>query len=533
MPDHIDDNSKDGDAAISPEKFSPIKAADIPLSKPLSQGLNPEAGPSNTSAASPGHATPANSSRRLIYGATLLALACVLALFLLTFYQDAPTKATTDLVADKATSPTAHKPTIEEKPFERAQLAAARRSAQDILARVLEKKQTLETLSVQHWAATQYQQALAIANQGDTLYRKRDFKAAISHYERAESQLNALEAGRQPHIEELLSQGLMAINQGRGESAQQAFEKVILIEENHPQALLGLQRSATAPEVFAATQRGDALSLSGDYTAALAEYTQALNLDPLFEAAISGREKAQGLRDDRQFESAINQGFQSLHSGDFNTARKQFSQALILKPESDIAQGGLAQVKNEIAQRAISRLINSAETHERNEQWQMALDTYDNILSRDSSVTAATVGKIRSTARQQLDAKLETFIHQPLRLASPAVFREAQQSLRDAQQIVQAGPRLKQQIDALHQTLAKAQQPQTVVLHSDNLTRVRLFKVAEFAPFHEKTLQLKPGKYTAEGIRPGYRDVRVEFTVPLTAPGANPTPIVVQCREAI
>ena len=163
----------------------------------------------------------------------------------------------------------------------------------------------------------------------------------------------------------------------------------------------------------------------------------------------------------------------------------------------------------------------------------MALDTYDNILSRDSSVTAATVGKIRSTARQQLDAKLETFIHQPLRLASPAVFREAQQSLRDAQQIVQAGPRLKQQIDALHQTLAKSQQPQTVVLRSDNLTRVRLFKVAEFAPFHEKTLQLKPGKYTAEGIRPGYRDVRVEFTVPFTAPGANPTPIVVQCREAI
>jgi len=68
-----------------------------------------------------------------------------------------------------------------------------------------------------------------------------------------------------------------------------------------------------------------------------------------------------------------------------------------------------------------------------------------------------------------------------------------------------------------------------VVLRSDNLTRVSIFKLGEFAPFTEKTLQLKPGKYIAEGIRPGYRDVRVEFTVL----GAGTAPVVVQCRETI
>ena len=539
IDDNIDNNSRNGDETIVPEKFQPITAADIPLSKPLTQTLKPgdqqSADDSSATANHSAHTTPTDASRRWIYSTILIALACVLALFLAIAFQDAPTQ---ELIENQSPSTAEHRPredtpTVEETPFQAAQLAAARRSAQDILARVLQKQQTLETLNVQQWAATQYQQALDTANEGDMLYRNRDFKAAITHYETAENLLNTLEAGREPHISKLLHQGMTALNQGRGEAAQQAFENILLIEENHTQALQGLERIGSLPEVFAATQRGEALLLKGDYAGALAEYTQALHLDPLFEAAISGRKEAQRLDDDAQFQRALNQGFQSLHSGHLDTARKQFSQALALKPQSAVAQSGRAQVDNEIAQRSITRLLNSAQDHESQEQWQMALTAYDSILSRDPAVTAATVGKIRSAARQQLDSTLEQFIAQPLRLASPAVFREAQKSLRDAEQIARAGPRLKQQIKTLSQVLVNAQQPQTVVLHSDNLTRVRLFKVGEFAPFNEKIVQLKPGHYIAEGIRPGYRDVRVEFTVLPTERGASAAPIVVQCQEAI
>ena len=545
MPNNIDDNSKNGNEAISPEKFEPIfepiNAADVPLSKPLSKPLTqtPNADVNQSADSKPsasnhtGNTAPADSSRRWVYGAILAAIACVILLFIATVYQGEPTNPTENLADDKQTSTAKNASTIEESPFQKAQLAAARRSAQDILARVLKKQQALETLNIQQWAAEQYQQALAAAHEGDQLYRDREFKAAIDHYEAAESLLNTLEAGREPHIIQLLSQGFAALNQGQVEAAQQAFEKIVVIEADHPQALQGLQRSVSLPEVFAATERGKTLQLEGDYAGALAEYTQALSLDPLFEAAIAGRKEARGLLDDEQFQTAINQGFQYLHSGDLSTARKHLTRALAIKPQSDVAQSALAQVDNEIAQRAIARLLSSAQTDESNEQWQTALDTYNKILNRDSAVTAATVGKIRSSARQQLDAKLVKFIHQPLRLANPAVYREAQQSLGDAKQIVQAGPRLKQQIKALSQVLVNAQKPQTVVLHSDNLTRVSIFKLGEFAPFTEKTLQLKPGKYIAEGIRPGYRDVRVEFTVLFTLLGADTAPVVVQCRETI
>ena len=533
MADNFDDKprrktvSPDSDPInqdpIAPNQFEPIKATDIPLSQPAKPSADTDHGSTTPSQQAAG------SSQRWVYAAILTALAGVLLLLLATVFQADSTDPAKDHGEDKTASATSVPATIEESPFQKAQRAAARRTAQDILASVLAKQQALEAMNIQQWADEPYQQALAAANEGDTLYRQRQFKAAIAHYETAASLLDKLEAGREPHIAELLAQGLAAINRGQTVAAQQAFNNVLLIAAEQPQALQGLQRCLSLPEVFAATERGHTLQMTGDYAPALAEYTQALQLDPLFQAAITGREEAQGLLDDEQFQAAINQGFMHLHSGALATARQHFKRALVIKPQSSAAQNALLQTDNEIAQRAIANLLNSAQRDENKEQWQAALDTYHKVLSRDAAVTAATVGKIRSAARQQLDAKLERFIHQPLRLANSAVYRQAQQSLADAKQIAQAGPRLKRQVTTLGKILSNAQQPQTVVLHSDNLTRVNIFKLGEFAPFTEKTLQLKPGKYIAEGIRPGYRDVRVEFTVR----GAGTAPVVVQCRETI
>jgi len=528
MPDNSDDPRKSDNEPLAPEKFEPINAADIPLAQaPLQAAGTGPASSNNTTR--PENHEQENPPRQWIYAAILVALACVVLLFIATVYQSDPTDSPHSIAEGEPISAGPQPPNLAESPFEKAQLAAARRSAQDILARVLVKQQALEAGNIQQWANEEYQQALAAATEGDRLYRERKFKAAIEHFQTAESLLDKLEAAREPHIVQRLSQGLVALNQGQVAIAQQAFDQVLLISPDHPLALQGKQRCASLPEVFAATERGQTLQAAGDYASALQHYAQALILDPLFEPAIAGQNDAQRLLLDEQFQAAINQGYQHLHSGGLNTARKHFRQALALKPQSAAAQSALTQVDNEIAQAAIARLLNSAQGDESKEQWQSALDTYNKILSRDAAVTAATVGRIRSAARAQLNTQLESFIHQPLRLASPSVYREAQQSLNDAQQIAQAGSRLKQQIHALSQILLKAQQPQTVVLRSDKLTRVRIFKYGEFAPFTEKTLQLKPGKYIAEGIREGYRDVRVEFTVL----GSGTAPVVVQCRETI
>jgi hypothetical protein len=54
--------------------------------------------------------------------------------------------------------------------------------------------------------------------------------------------------------------------------------------------------------------------------------------------------------------------------------------------------------------------------------------------------------------------------------------------------------------------------------------------MATSASFEQTSMALKPGNYVAVGRRPGFRDVREEFTVGF---GQTPDSVVVQCVERV
>ena len=64
---------------------------------------------------------------------------------------------------------------------------------------------------------------------------------------------------------------------------------------------------------------------------------------------------------------------------------------------------------------------------------------------------------------------------------------------------------------------------------SDEFTDVTLLRVRRLGTLAEQTLLLRPGVYTAVGIRNGYRDVRIKFEV---RPNQQNT-VAVRCVEKI
>ena len=69
-----------------------------------------------------------------------------------------------------------------------------------------------------------------------------------------------------------------------------------------------------------------------------------------------------------------------------------------------------------------------------------------------------------------------------------------------------------------------------MVLVSDSLTEVTVYRVGSLGRFARRELELRPGAYTAVGSRDGYRDVRVRFVV---EPGTAPSAVTVRCTEAL
>jgi hypothetical protein len=72
--------------------------------------------------------------------------------------------------------------------------------------------------------------------------------------------------------------------------------------------------------------------------------------------------------------------------------------------------------------------------------------------------------------------------------------------------------------------------PVNVIIESDNLTQVAVYKVGKLGRFSQHELMLRPGTYTVVGARDGYKDVRQEIVV---KPGQPSVRVAVKCRDKI
>jgi hypothetical protein len=243
---------------------------------------------------------------------------------------------------------------------------------------------------------------------------------------------------------------------------------------------------------------------------------------PTTMPAVSGNEQA--------YMRAMSEGLNALEKELWQEASAAFEKASRLKPNTPEVADGLARVAAGKKLEMIRSGVRLAAEFEAAERWRDAEKSYAGILALDASAMLALTGRDRTTARAELDEKLAHHIQNPARLSSMAVFEEATTLLEQADAESAPGPRLKSQISKLQEILDLASRPIRVVIESDNLTDVVIYKVGRQGRFERRELDLRPGIYTVVGSRNGYRDVRKHFEVTAKS---SPKPVVILCQEAL
>ena len=200
-------------------------------------------------------------------------------------------------------------------------------------------------------------------------------------------------------------------------------------------------------------------------------------------------------------------------------------------PATHVAGPAPAPTPDRLAEAAALALHrDAARGLEEKEDWRAALAEYEAALAVDRHVTFALEGKERTARRAALSDGLDFHARNAHRLSTESVAREAEALLERARGVEASGPRLRAQVAALEAALAGARTPVAVVVESDGLTEVTVTRVGRLGTLTRRTLELRPGDYTATGTRRGYRDVRRRFTV---SPGAASPSVVVRCEEAL
>ncbi|MDJ0840787.1 MAG: hypothetical protein QNK37_30020 [Acidobacteriota bacterium] len=217
-----------------------------------------------------------------------------------------------------------------------------------------------------------------------------------------------------------------------------------------------------------------------------------------------------------------------LEKKDYKAAGIEFKKAERLKPGTPMVAEGLAAVDRAENLARIKGLRDVAASQEKKENWRGAEKTYGIILTIDDTVAFAFEGRDRSRQWAELHEAVDYHLANPARLASPAVLTEARAIQRRAE--AGTGPKIREKAETLGTLLTSWNTPVPVVLNSDGLTEILVYKVGRMGAFTSKSLDLKPGTYVVTGSRKGYRDVREELVV---KPGRPPDALTVVCKEKI
>ena len=345
-----------------------------------------------------------------------------------------------------------------------------------------------------------------------------------------ENATNPILNGLNRSLDEALLQGRSALIARDPEAAAAAFHRASILDPDNAAAKDGLRRTEILTEVRDLEISAMSLESRGERTAAAAAARRILKLDPTSKIAREMVRRLARQAYEDAYHELVSRGLAALEAENYQQALEDFSQASKSSPTAPEVVDGLSRAKAGIHRVKVNSHLMVAVAAEEAEDWSTAVDEYRSVLALEPALADARDGLVRCGRRLDLTRKMDYHLAHPERLATTAVRREAADLTAEAKAISPRGPRFSELIDRLDRLVTQSSIPIPVVLESDGLTKIMLYRVGELGAFDRRTVDLRPGTYTAVGRRPGFRDVRLEFKVDPSK--ASPT-VVIQCKDRI
>lgn len=482
--------------------------------------------------AADGKATDSPGLRRLVRVAAALALLGLLVGVFLWLPRLAPRTVTVAGAAPSAAAPAtgtgasrdaARSATGDRREQQLAALAAA-------TARYSATEKALEARGAGVWGGTDFAAARAQSRPSAQSLDGEDLARVIERIDAATALLDKVAAAAPEALATQLRVGGEALAAGQPEAARQAYGLAKLIAPEDARAAEGLRRAEVLGKVLPRLAEAETAALGERPLEAVTLYEQVLREDPAHAGARAGLARARAALGSDAYARAIGDALAALREGRDGDARVALARARALRPGGAEIAAVEVQSSAAGARRELTATRESLAALETAERWGEALAGYEKWLARDPTLEFARSGRARAAPRAELARRLDALLGDPARLVAPEVRREADQLLARADAVRGSAPVLRSQTTRLRDTLKLYDQPVAAVLQSDGLTEVTLQRWGAVGTFTRKELQLKPGRYVAIGSRPGFRDVRREFTL---MPGGAAVVVDVRCTEAV
>ena len=404
-------------------------------------------------------------------------------------------------------------------------LCVEREEALDALKGLNDIKDNLLGINVETWSKEEYSIILAKEQEGDDLFDQGFYgKAKLSYKSAIKDSEELIKKGKNL-FSSYVKQGYIFLDQENVEEAKIQFENALTIIPNDRNALIGVERASVFKEVVKFQKEAELFIKVGDFNDALQSVNKASQLDSINQKTKNLRMSLDKLILERNLSEAIDEGYFYLEKEDYKNARSSFERAIKIDNLSQSALTGIDLVVEGEKRVKINADRLMAEKYFLEEKFSKSVSYYSSILI-DSTLAFANDGLSRANQYINLEKRIDRYLNRPDRLASKAVFIEANKLLAQLRGL-KFGERLAKKSQDLIAILDDYSSLVTLRISSDNRTQISIQNGENLGVFFDKELKIYPGKYTFVGKRKNYVTVRKVLEIKDT------TSIYLSCLEKI
>jgi len=216
----------------------------------------------------------------------------------------------------------------------------------------------------------------------------------------------------------------------------------------------------------------------------------------------------------QKFNTYISMGFAGIETGQVKEARHYYQEAKKIDPERKELTLLWGQVLALEKSRRVQNAIEKAKQAVRRDDWQQVKINYTKAAQEAPTNRTVIEGLKRSNQVLELQKQFNQYFRNPYRLANDDVLREAENILARSEIISGYSFKIKTQAEQLRELIIKLNRLIPVTVFSDNKTYVSVRSVGRVGIVLEKIIELKPGYYTFEGTRDGFKSKLVQALIP-------------------
>jgi len=380
------------------------------------------------------------------------------------------------------------------------------------------------------WHAQQAEALTALKQDAIAAFSAGDYTAALEKLDALVAMARQTLATR----DALLAGEIAAVKQALGAddavAATLHITKALQLKPNNLQLQPLAQQAQALPALLTLLKKAGIAHTENNPEQELAWLNQAVNIAAHRNGLKPRRDAlAQRIRE-TQFSRLISAGLAAVENKDMRTAQRNYKAASALLPKRSELNTLHAAINKLSDMLALQRALTQAGSASARDDWPKAQTVYAEVARRFPDNRDIHDGLQLADKVVSLQASIRTYLGQAERLSARNVFTAAQNTLIQARVFTRNSPSLARNTEKLQALLISMDKKIPVLVKSDNQTFIRVRGVGKVGITLARTIQLKPGIYTFEGIRAGYKSKLVRVRLPA---GMQSFEVDVVCDEPI